>query len=106
MSKPLMTKYMAYSDSTHFTTVPWCVCVQLVVSLLGPLEHAADTLLRKHTQTHTPTPCSGVPGPKLNPCKILLLLLRIFITAALRHVREGIEQERQGANMTRKRQEQ
>lgn len=89
-----------------FPTVLVCIGVQLVVSLPGPLEHAADTLLSKHTQTHTPTPCSGVPGPKLNPCKILLLLLlRVFITAALRHVREGIEEERQGANMTRQRQE-
>lgn len=55
-----------------------------------------------HTNTHTP--CSSVPGPKLNSWKILLLL-RIFITAVLRHVREGIEQERQGATMTQKRQE-
>lgn len=53
--------------------------------------------------THKNTPCSGVPGPKLNPRKILLLL-RLFITAVLRHVREGKEQERQGANMTPKRQ--
>lgn len=74
----------------------------LVVRLTGPLEHAADITEQAHTNTHnTPTPCSSIPGPKLNLCKILLLL-RIFITAALRHVREGIEQERQGANMMEK----
>lgn len=64
-------------------TLSWCV---LLVAL--------DTLYRQ--EAHTPC-SSGVPGPKLNPRKILLLL-RLFITAVLIHVRKGKEQERQGAN--------
>lgn len=52
---------------------------------------------RAQAHTHKPTLHLRLPGPKLNPRKILLFL-RLFITAVLRHVRQGKEQERQGTN--------
>ena len=50
--------------------------------------------MRTHTHKHTHT--SGVPGPKLDLCKILLFL-RLFVTAVPRHVRECKEEEGEGA---------
>lgn len=76
----------------HF--ISWCV--------VDYWSHHAEQAYTRYN-----TPCTGVPGPKLNPRKIFLLILltRFLITAVLRRIREGKEQERQGANRMWKQQE-